>query len=320
MKVMVGIFLVILISLGSSEAAIMRIGQNMTVTDLPLEIAKEERLFEKYGLVVETMEQRTTGQLLAAGEVRGTVAANASRIIAMNAKGVPARIVACLICRQMTVFIVRGSFDEKRLGQELHGASIGLISVTGGASAAAYRRVVEIFRDRGVDVGSFQPVEMSSPPMISALSQGRLNGAIVNVAFLPKILRETKGNRFKVLIDLSNEPYPFLVVSFRKDYLDRDPLAVESFLKAMAEAIWVMRSKKETALRLLASRFALSEAEVREEVYKIISGSTSPPWDMRPRYLEEAVEVGDEVQTVSVADTTPLERLARSGFFDQFRR
>lgn len=313
----VGILFFINISSTLSYAGTgLRIGYNMPPTNLPFTIAKELKIFEKYGLKVDGLEKTPIDDVLAAKAVDGVVAANTDGIIRMNQRGSEVVIVATLIHQHTMAVVVRNDFDESRMSEEFDGAAVGVLTLGVGSAWNAYTKMMKILKEQhGVKSLSIGPVRMPYGTMLASLAAGRIKAAIINTQYL----RQAQRLGLKKLFDFSEDPYPFHIIAFHKEFIDNNPRLVERFIQAIAEAIYVMKSDKAVVMRLLETKYKISNTEDREYVYDYLLQVVAPLFDIRPKNIEIAVGEGSKVDVSRMVDVSFVDRLENSGFFDKFR-
>lgn len=291
------------IEVGAGDSAVIRIGHNVDVIDLPLAAARKGGFFSKLGLEVEGVGRVPTHDLLLKGEVDCTVAANADRVLLLAQKGFAVKIIATIIDRHIQALVARQDFPSERASAELRGSVVAFISITGGASVTAYHKVLERFK---LESSSITPVQLDPRSMIAAIQQKRALAGVINSPHL----HFARQSGLKPLLDFSQDPYPFVVVACRKDFLDRDPSIALKLLQGLQGAMSRIGQDKQFALEVLRSNFNISGEKDREAVYESLVGALSP--DLSPRFIELAKRESTlNVDPFSLVDTRYVEGMRR---------
>jgi ABC-type nitrate/sulfonate/bicarbonate transport system substrate-binding protein len=172
-----------------------------------------------------------------------------------------------------------------------------------------------LLRKAGLE-GSVNVRQMGGTIEVSAAFQNRLIAGAVTSE-----LRVTPPSQPKVLtrlIDLGI-PYSMNMIAVSRDYLRRNPEAVEGVVKAYAEGIAFMNRQKEQALKITTKYSRLTDPRMIEDHYN----DSVTYLDRIPKAEPEAVQTilefmgkkGMPLETFM--DSTIVDRLSREGFFEK---
>lgn len=299
----------------AADLKLIRIGHGPSLIDLPFEVAKTAGLFPKYGLKLDEIIRIPTHDILVANAIDCTVAPNVDRLIRLSAQGFEVRVLATIINLSTVALIVRDDFPKDRASDELRSGPIGVYSVSGGSGYAGYLKAMRRLK---IDPKSPELVEMKSELMMVGVKTGRLKAAVLEFALVPK----AKKLGLEVLLDLSGEKYPTVTVACRKDFIDQNPEAVENLLKVMAEATYLVKNDRRLLMEVIETYFKISDADVKEWIYRFISRVTASGSDMTPQDIV-ALAADDNSKTLDetrLVDASFLKRLKESGFFNKSRK
>jgi NitT/TauT family transport system substrate-binding protein len=212
----------------------LRIAVLPILDTLPMYVAQEENLFDKYNVKVEFIPVASAAerdQLIAAGQADGMVNETISTIL-YNKEQVQVQTVrfARVATSTAPLFHILASAQSGITDSSgLKGVEIGISQGT----------VIEYLTDRLLQAEGFSSAEIKTiavpriPDRLSLLSSGELDAAM-----LPdpsSFLGAQQGAVF-VLDDSEHPEYSYSVITFRKAVTDQSPDAIRSFLAAIEEA------------------------------------------------------------------------------------
>ncbi|HXG51155.1 MAG TPA: ABC transporter substrate-binding protein [candidate division Zixibacteria bacterium] len=276
-------------------------------------MAKESGAFEKYGIqadIIFISSGPVVVQALIGGDLHaGSGASNA--VINAILNGAPIIGVAATANRPYHRLYVQP--DVQRL-EDLRGKTLGVTrfgSITDNLTRILLRRA-------GLE-NTVQVRQLGGTVEVAAAFQNRMiAGAVtselrVSPPAQPRILVR--------LIDLGI-PYSMNMIAVSRDYLRRNPEAVEGVIKAYTEGIAFMHREKERSLKIIARYARLRDPKFIEDHYN----DSVAYLDRIPRAEPEAVQTilefmgrkGMPLETF--VDSTILDRLTRTGFFDKVYR
>lgn len=202
---------------------------------LPMIVAQEEGLYEKYGLDVEIIPVSSAperDQLIAAGQV-DAVMNELTSVMFLNKDGIQVQAVryARTATADQALFSIMAGKDSGVVDvQGLKGQSIGISEGT----------VIEYLTDRLLTAEGFAESDLNYvavpkiPDRMSLLSSGELKGATLPEPFVT--LSKQEG-AVTALDDTSHPEYSFSIITFTKAFIDENPDAVKAFLAAVEEAV-----------------------------------------------------------------------------------
>jgi len=240
MKKWMGLFLLVLFFLSAcaptkpAEAVTIRVALLPILDGLPIVVAQQEGLFEKYNVKVEILPVSSgpeRDQLVAAGQADAMI--NELTSVMFFNKETP-QVQAVRFARTATaeqalfrVLAVKGANIQK--AADLKGVPIGVSQAT----------VIEYLTQRLLEVQGFQADEIQTisepkiPDRMALLASGELKAAMLPEPFAT--LAEQQG-AVPLFDDRLAPGYSFSVISVRKALIDQHPQAVKGFLAAIEEA------------------------------------------------------------------------------------
>ena len=273
-------------------------------------MAKESRAFEKYNIQADMIyiaSGPVVVQALIGGDLQaGSGASNA--VINAILNGAPIVGVAATANRPYHRLFVQQEINKL---EDLRGKILGVTRF--GSITDNLTRI--LLRKAGLE-GAVNVRQMGGTIEVGAAFQNRLIAGAVTSE-----LRVNPPSQAKVLtrlIDLGI-PYSMNMIAVSRDYLRRNPEAVEGLIKAYAEGIAFMNRNKERALPIIAKYSRLSDPKSIENFY-----SDSVTYLERiPKAEPEAVQTilefvgkkGTPLETFM--DNTIMDRLQREGFFEK---
>jgi len=231
---------------------------------LPIWVALDQGLFEKYGLHLEAVPLQTSAQVapaMASGDVQVALTTG-SGVVEFDLSGGDHVIVAGY-SNEMRYFLHARPGIERIT--DLRDKRIGITRRGGAIDVAAHifleRNGMTYGRDAAiVELGTAQN-------QVNGLVAGAVDAAIV--ALPTNLLAERAG--FPQIADTKqyNVAFPTNVVVVRRPYLDGNRDVVLNYLKAHVEAVELIRRDKELAKRLLGKGTNTTDEDLLERSYQI---------------------------------------------------
>ena len=217
-----------------SEKVTLKIAVLPIIDTLPMYVAEQEGLFEKYGVGVEFIPVASAperDQLLSVGGADGTVNETLA-VMLFNREEIQMQVVRYALRPTLGnghFFILASAQSGITSVEGLRGVEIGVSQGT----------IIEYATERLLQAEGLVPADIKTiavpkiPDRMALLASGELNAGV-----MPDPLAALAVSQGGVIIaDDSNFPqYGFSVISFRKDVIDADPQAVRNFLAAIEEA------------------------------------------------------------------------------------
>jgi ABC-type nitrate/sulfonate/bicarbonate transport system substrate-binding protein len=293
----------------------------------PLWIAKEMRLFEKYGLdarLVQITAGTTSINSLIAGDV-DMVITTSSAAIAAALRGAPVTIIATGGAPPYKLV----AHPSVTSALQLKGKVVGSSQLGSGADFALRKLLPKLGLIPGKDV-TILPTGLSEPkPRMLLIFQGRIDATLGTVDSILQF--ELNGQKLSVLADL-REMGVYVSgsdIATTREFLKNYPHRAKAFLKAFSEAIWTGMYNKEILYRVYRKYLKVENAKLLESMYKSHFLSGTIP--LKPYPQVEAIQSDIEYLSVSnpalkeqkpadLTDTTLLREIESEGFFAKLQR
>ena len=221
-------------------------GTSISISHLPVWVAKDAGLFAKKGLNVEPVQIRG-GALITMGIMSGQLqfsGAGAESVVAARIEGGDVVLLACPSNLEPIYLITR---PEIKSAAELKGKSSAVTRL--GSSTHFYLRAA--LRNVGLDSEKDITILQlgAGPEMATALESGRMAVAALNVRYAIPFLRRN----WPVLVDLTKTDliYPSSCVTSSRAYVKSEPRVVEDFLSAYVAGINLIKKDPSFAERSL---------------------------------------------------------------------
>jgi NitT/TauT family transport system substrate-binding protein len=226
-------------------------------------IAKEAKLYEKYGMEAELVLLRGSGQSAQAIIGNSILGAPCTLTTVMSAdlSGADLVTVAHTVAGVQSKLLVRPDIKK---AEDLRGKRI---AVSGFGSLGDFLERY-ILKKYGLEPG--RDVIMLSigtqPDRIQALVNGLVDGA--DLSYPADVQAERKG--FKILWDAKQEvSYPSMSVVTRRKWVAEDRDTVMRMVKAHVEAIHFLKANKEFSMKVLGKYLKTNDRELLEGSYEI---------------------------------------------------
>jgi NitT/TauT family transport system substrate-binding protein len=226
-------------------------------------IAKDAKIYEKYGLDAELVLLRGSGQSAQAIIGNSILGAPCTLTTVMSAdlSGADLVTVAHTVAGVQSKLLVR---PEIKKAEDLRGRKI---AVSGFGSLGDFLERY-ILKKNGIEPG--RDVVMLSigtqPDRIQALVNGLVDGA--DLSYPADVQAERKG--FKVLWDAKQEvSYPSMSVVTRRKSVAEDRDTVMRMVKAHVEAIHFLKANKEFSMKVLSKYLKTNDRDLLEGSYEI---------------------------------------------------
>jgi NitT/TauT family transport system substrate-binding protein len=288
---------------------------------LPIWIAQEVGLYEKYGLQASAIPLQTGAQVVPAMTADEVQIALITGLAVIEAGLSGADLVVVAGYSNWMRYFLHARPEIQRV-EDLRGKRIG-ITRRGGAIRVA----VEILLARhGLTAGTDASlVELGTAAnQISGLAAGAVDAAVV--ALPTNLIAEREG--FPFIEDTKQHNIAFLTnaVAVRRPYLAANPDVVKRYLQAHIEAVEIARRDKALAKRVLGRHTDTTDEELLERTYQVwISDLVDVPHPS-PEAIQGVIDTsaGDrpEARNAKPADfydERPMRELEQSGFMRQVR-
>ena len=307
----------------SSKLQRLRIAvSTATPHNTPMWVAKDKKIFDKYGLDVQTifvMGGSLVSQMLAAGEIQ--IAANAPAAL-VNLIAAGEKIDMFLGVSNTSPFSLitqpaikkPADLKNKRIGTARFGGSSHISALI----ALDYlgldpKRDKIIIMQTGLD-----------PERMAALEQKGLDGAMLQRLATKTMI--SKGYTELLNLNRARIPYQNTVLAARSDYMAAHPKLLESFTRAMVEAYAYVFNKenKQSVKEIIARNLRLPNADAAEDFYaeaqEELDRKPYPTLAGTKTVLKFVAEQNPKVASIKaedIIDSSWLKKLDDEGFFDK---
>jgi NitT/TauT family transport system substrate-binding protein len=233
-------------SASAQERRRIHYGTSVSISHLPVWVAKDAGFFAKKGLNVEPVQIRG-GALITMGIMSGQLqfsGAGAESVVAARIEGGDVVLLACPSDLEPIYLITR---PEIKSAAELKGKSSAVTRL--GSSTHFYLRAA--LRNVGLDSEKDITILQlgAGPEMATALESGRIAVAALNVRYAIPFLRRN----WPVLVDLTKTDliYPSSCVTSSRAFVKSEPRVVEDFLGGYVAGIQLIKKDPNFAERSL---------------------------------------------------------------------
>lgn len=230
----------------------------MTVTTMPLAVAKEREFFQQEGLNVEMvlMPAAMNIKVLLSGDIQYATTVGSAVVAAV--RGINTRVVMCFVDRPLLDLVGRSEIGSIA---ELKGKLVG-ISSRGGLHDVTMR---SILAQSGVDPSQATLLAVGTQgSMFAALKAGRIAAGLLNpphnfLAYREGLKNLGFGGNYVRL------PSTGLVTM--REHLDRSPDQVRRMIRALARARAFARENKPATVAILKRFLRLDDEELTAKIY-----------------------------------------------------
>lgn len=265
---------------GGGKITKIKVGYVPYADDAPAFLAQEKGIFRKHGLDAEFVPAANPTAIVAAmlsgqqqfGFITGPV------LINVNIKGTPVKCVAPVVGRQPSdtkrdgTTLIAGKGTGVKSVKDLVGKKVAMVQLNSLNSLD----VQTLASKAGVDPKSIQLIQMPFPQMPAALSQGRVQAAIIVQPFA-----NTAVEQGATILNHPNAELwgggTTVCFSAPNQYIDKNPDVVKNFNAAMREAILYTKDHESEAKATLVKRMNLSAEAAQKQVLQTDWNPTLTP-------------------------------------------
>jgi NitT/TauT family transport system substrate-binding protein len=279
-------------------------------------VAKDLKIFDKYGLDVEVLMITGSARSVAALMGGSTQFATGSVVgpLAAVTRGSDIRLIAASYNKFPYAFVVR---PDIRTPKDLRQKKINILNF-GGSNDIALQLA---FKEWGLKLSDAQVIiGGDAPTRLAALMAGRMDATILSPPHLTIALQA--GNR--VLADMGDMNVSFTQSSLysRGSYLKENRDRAKRFLRAYSEAIHVIKTDRNRTMKVFANRMRIDDPETVRTTYEYYA----PRFSLPPRvdlngvrdtlnfYAEQNPEFKNR-KPEEFIDHSLLDELEKEGFF-----
>jgi len=291
-----------------------------TPHNTPLWVAKDKKIFDKYGLDVQlifVMGGALVSQMLAAGEIQ--IAANApAALLSLVAGG---EKIAMFIGISNTSPFTLISQPNIKAAADLKGKRLGTARFGGSSHVSALIALDYLKLDPKRDTIVLLQTGLD-PERMAALEQKGLDAAMLQRLATKTML--AKGYSQLLNLNQAKIPYQSTVLASRRDYMASNAKFFESFTRAVVEGYAYVFNKenKQAVKEVIAKNLRLPNADAAEDFYleaqEELDRKPYPTLDGTRTVIKYVAEQNPKVASVKaedVIDLSWLKKLDDEGFF-----
>ncbi|HEV8640624.1 MAG TPA: ABC transporter substrate-binding protein [Methylomirabilota bacterium] len=290
--------------------------------NLPLWVARDRKIFDKYGLDVELIfvgGGTLVAQMLAAGEIQIASAAPAS-LVSLIAGGEKIAVFLGLSNTSPFTLVAQPSIKS---AADLKGKRLGTARFGGSSHTSALIALDHLGLDAKRDNITILQTGLD-PERVAALERKALDAAMLQRLATKMML----GKGYTALLDLhaAKIPYQNNVLAARRDFVTGQPQVGENFTRAVVEAFAYIfdRENKQAVKDVIAKTLKLRSADDAEDFYlEAQEGLDRKPYPTPEgtrtviKYVAERNPKVASLKVEEIIDTSWLKRLDHEGFFDK---
>jgi NitT/TauT family transport system substrate-binding protein len=290
--------------------------------ELPLLVAKDLGIFEKYGLDVDLVVISGGSRLMQALIGRSLDSANVAAMAPLraNLSGANVVITGAFLNKNLYKFVTR---KDIRRPADLRGKKLGVVNF-GGANEFS---ILMALKSWGIppDAVKLVPSGDSMTRLAALEVSGGLDGTVV--PYSNATLAIQKGMNINVLGDLGEiiKEYPDRTLIAERSFIERKHDNAKRFYQALSEAIYRLRTQpqlRERVVGIIAKRLRI-DAKAAEEAYDTYHDVFSFPPRVGRKGLQDVVDIIQrepgrqkiEADLSRFVDESIADELAKEGFF-----
>ena len=291
-----------------------------TPHNTPLWVAKDKKIFDKYGLDVQlifVMGGALVTQMLAAGEIQ--IAANApAALLGLVAGG---EKIAMFIGISNTSPFTLISQPSIKAAADLKGKRLGTARFGGSSHVSALIALDHLRLDLKRDNIVLLQTGLD-PERMAALEQKGLDAAMLQRLATKTML--AKGYTQLLNLNQAKIPYQNTVLASRRDYMVSNAKSFESFTRAVVEgyAFVFNKENKQAVKEVIAKNLRLPNADAAEDFYleaqEELDRKPYPTLEGTRTVIKFVAEQNPKVASVKaedIIDLSWLKKLDDEGFF-----
>jgi len=291
-----------------------------TPHNTPLWVAKDKKIFDKYGLDVQlifVMGGALVTQMLAAGEIQ--IAANApAALLGLVAGG---EKIAMFIGISNTSPFTLISQPSIKAAADLKGKRLGTARFGGSSHVSALIALDHLRLDLKRDNIVLLQTGLD-PERMAALEQKGLDAGMLQRLATKTML--AKGYTQLLNLNQAKIPYQNTVLASRRDYMASNAKSFESFTRAVLEgyAFVFNKENKQAVKEVIAKNLRLPNADAAEDFYleaqEELDRKPYPTLEGTRTVIKFVAEQNPKVASVKaedIIDLSWLKRLDDEGFF-----
>jgi len=279
-------------------------------------VAKDLRIFDKYGLDVEVIMITGSARSIAAliGNSTQFSTGSATGPLAAAVKGTDLKVIAASYNKFPYAFVVN---PEIRNPKDLRGKKVNILNF-GGSNDLALRLAL---KEWGLKLSDIQViVGGDAPTRLGSLMTGRTDATILS----PPHLTIAVKSGYRVLADMGDMSanFPQSTLNVKGSYMRDNRDLVKRFVRSYAEAIHVIKTSRDRTMKIFAKRMGVDDAAMVSSTYDYFA----PRFSFPPRvnldgvrdtlgfYAEQNAEFKNR-RAEEFVDHSLMDELEKEGFF-----
>lgn len=286
--------LVFLMVIWSPEVFPQASGKNLKIaysalsgSSFPIWIAKEARLFEKYGFSADLIYIPSSSlalQAMLGGNIQIIPTASAPTIMQAKMQGADTVLIGATNNTVTFFFMVTPDITKT---QDLKGKKVG-VSRFGASSDTALRYALKKW---GLEVGRDVTIlQMGGiPEILAGMKSGSVSGGPLSS---PTDLKARKEG-FKELVDLGQIglDYPQTCIAVSQSYMQRQRDDVRNYIKITIQAVHLMYTNKELAMKVFGKYTKTDDRGILEAAYHTYLDKTDKVPYIKPTAVKLAIDL-----------------------------
>lgn len=278
-------------------------------------------IFARHGLEADLVAVRSAPiqvSALVSNEVQ-FVRGSASSMLSAAAQGAKLKIIMSLFAERASYDFLVGPSITK--ASDLRGKKIGVQDFSGLLWSLTMLSLKDLGLDPQKDNISIQAIG-DSTVIAQALATGIIDGAALDRLQSSRL--QSLGMR--VMLDLGKFPLPSSPYMCPESFVQKNPAAIESFIKAMIEASAAMRANKERGVALL-QKYLKVDRQLAETGYKFLLDDLVSYTYVTPKGLkiaQDIIALRDpkilKFNVEELLDQRILTKVAKSGYVEEIER
>jgi NitT/TauT family transport system substrate-binding protein len=279
-------------------------------------VAKDLKIFDKYGLDVEAIMITGSARSIAAllGNSTQFSTGSATGPLAAAVKGSDLKVIAASYNKFPYAFVVN---PDIRNPKDLRGKKVNILNF-GGSNDLALRLAL---KEWGLKLADIQViVGGDAPTRLGSLMTGRTDATILS----PPHLTIAVKSGYRVLADMGDMSanFPQSTLNVKGSYMRDNRDLVKRFVRSYAEAIHVIKTSRERTMKIFAKRMGVDDAAMVSSTYDYFAPRFSfPPRvnldgvrDTLSFYAEQNAEFKNR-RAEEFVDHSLMDELEKEGFF-----
>ena len=269
-------------------------------------MAKEIGAFEKHGLKAELVyisSGSVTVQAMVGGNLDMTIAAS-NAVVSSILRGAPLIAVGSITNRPAMSLFVQ---PEIARPEQLQGK---VLAITRHGSSTHFLTLFVLEKLGLHDKVKIQPMG-GTREVDAAVRTGMVAGAVRSMK---------PGPKTRMLVDLPDLGIPFSMdlIAVKRDFYKNSPKTVESMLKAYIEGVAALKTRKDTAYKVLA-KYLLGGGDALDEAYEYAVKYLDRDARVEPAVIQTVLkwEGKGEMPPNDFFDNTIIDRIIKEGFVER---